>query len=250
MPKDTNNEKNLQESINKYWDKRSPEFSKVRRRELLSPDAERWRDFILNRLPNATNAKILDIGTGAGFFAVLLAKAGAQVTGIDMSEGMLKEAAANLQTFGASAELLRMNAQQPNFADESFDYVISRNLTWTLPDAMEAYRQWHRILKTGGRLLNFDSDRGKVAFTKKNDANDVHAGIADELISECNDIKNSLRISRHTRPEWDIALLEKIGFSVTCEPDVSPIIQKDEHLKRDELPLFALCAIKKPLPSI
>ncbi len=34
-----------------------------------------------------------------------------------------------------------MDAENPEFADESFDVVISRNLTWTLPHADRAYEQ-------------------------------------------------------------------------------------------------------------
>ena len=41
-----------------------------------------------------------------------------------------------------------------NFQDESFDVVISRNLTWTLPEAAQAYKEWSRVLKPGGLLLN------------------------------------------------------------------------------------------------
>ena len=238
---------NIQDTINNYWDKRSADFAKVRRRELKSGDAALWREYILRRVPNIKGAKILDVGTGAGFFAVLLAKEGGMVTGIDMSEGMLKEAAANADEFGVAAKFLRMNAQELDFPDETFDVVISRNLTWTLPDAMQAYREWHRVLKIGGLLLNFDSDCVKISFEKKDDADDVHAGVTSELIDECNAIKNELRISTHTRPEWDTQLLTQLNFFVTCKNDISERVYQDAALKHDELPLFAVCAVKMPL---
>ena len=51
-----------------------------------------------------------------------------------------------------------MDAENPEYDDDTFDFVISRNLTWTLPDAQKAYKEWMRVLKKGGRLLNFDAN--------------------------------------------------------------------------------------------
>ena len=48
-----------------------------------------------------------------------------------------------------------MDAENLRFADESFDVVISRNLTWTLPDVKSAYREWVRVLKKGGHTFEF-----------------------------------------------------------------------------------------------
>lgn len=54
----------------------------------------------------------------------------------------------------------QMDAQNLQYEDESFDVVLSRNLSWTLPDPEQAYRVWHRVLHTGGILLNFDANYG------------------------------------------------------------------------------------------
>ncbi|MCB7224967.1 class I SAM-dependent methyltransferase, partial [Anaerostipes caccae] len=78
------------------------------------------------------------------------------MTGIDMSGEMLHEAKLNALAYGVPAKFKKMNAQELDFESESFDAVISRNLTWTLPDAMVAYQEWQRVLKPNGVLLNFD----------------------------------------------------------------------------------------------
>ena len=52
----------------------------------------------------------------------------------------------------------RMDAQKLDFEDNTFDVVISRNLTWNLEHPDVAYREWVRVLKAGGRLLNFDAN--------------------------------------------------------------------------------------------
>ena len=108
-----------------------------------------------------------------------------------------------------------MDAEKLLFADESFDMVISRNLTWTLPHPQEAYREWQRVLKAGGVLLNFDGNYGKADFTGKGEKlpeNHAHKQIAGDLIQECEAIKEQLEISYHVRPAWDITALEKAGF--------------------------------------
>ena len=155
----------LQRRIERYWDRRSADFSAVRRRELQGTDGRLWLELMESHLPGGRPLRILDAGTGAGFFAILLARRGHRVTGIDLSSDMLHEAKKNMLEAGCRAEFRKMSAQEPEFPPGSFDVVVSRNLTWTLPDVMQAYREWHRILKPGGKLLNFDSDCGRVSFT-------------------------------------------------------------------------------------
>lgn len=238
----------IEKRIESYWDTRSGEFSKVRRKELLSENMPLWKNLILEHLPKEKPLKILDVGTGAGFFAIILASVGHNVVGIDLSEKMIEAAKINADNFKAEdVTFIKMAADRLKFADETFDAVISRNLTWILPDAMEAYKEWWRVLKFGGALLNFDSDVGKVSFKKKEDPSDVHANISQELVDECNNIKNALRISGHTRPAWDIELLKSIGFDVTFEANISPKMRIDKNLRYDDLPMFAIYAKKSPL---
>ena len=203
-------EQEINRRIERYWNRRSASFSKVRQQELASRNAGLWRALVEEHLPGKAPLKILDVGTGAGFFAILLAGRGHDVTGVDMSPDMLHEAKMNMVAAGCRANFRRMNAQALDFPDRCFDAVISRNLTWTLPDVMQAYREWHRVLKTGGVLLNFDSDCGMVVFSKKGSQADVHASVPEELVEECNAIKDGLRISTHRRPHWVTKLLQKI----------------------------------------
>ena len=233
----------ISERIEKYWDIRSAEFSRARRTEIEGTDFLTWNEIIKKHLPADKNLKVLDVGTGAGFFAVLFSKLGCNVTGIDMSSKMLNEAHKNISDLNCRAEFIRMNAQDLNFSNESFDVVISRNLTWTLPDAMQAYKEWFRVLKRGGVLMNFDSDYGDKNFT--NTETCAKSGVEDKMLIECTEIKNSLRISTHNRPQWDIELLESLGLQVTFDEDISQLVHKDKNLNYDSVPLFGIYAVKK-----
>jgi ubiquinone/menaquinone biosynthesis C-methylase UbiE len=59
---------------------------------------------------------------------------------------------------GQNVSFKIMDAEELDFASESFDALVTRNLTWTLPHIEKAYHEWFRILKPGGVLINFDAD--------------------------------------------------------------------------------------------
>ena len=235
-------ETKLEQRIENYWDERSKDFSHVRRLELSGADCLAWEKIIIQHLPQKNNLKILDVGTGAGFFAILLSKLGHQVIGVDRSTKMLREAKKNSDGLNLHAEFLRTDAQNLNFPNETFDVVISRNLTWTLPDVMQAYREWRRVLKIGGVLMNFDSDYGDKDFTNKKTC--AKGEVNDEMLAECQNIKDALIISTHRRPIWDINFLSSIGFQVQCDFDISTLVHKDEKISYDLIPLFAIYAKK------
>ncbi len=237
-------EESLQKRIESYWDIRSPAFADVRRKELKSKDRVLWQKLLKRHLPKGDRLRILDVGTGAGFFAVLFSRMGHDVTAIDMSAGMILEAKRNLEIFGAQAWLKKMNAQQLEFPSVAFDVLISRNLTWTLPDALQAYKEWHRVLKVGGMLLNFDADWGKETFVQAEDKDDVHAGIKKAQINECNAIKNELRISTHRRPLWDKNILTALGFFVQLDENIAPLVHSGESIHYDDVALFGIYAKK------
>ena len=228
--------------IENYWDERSEHFSKTRRMELDGVDGLAWEKIFRQNLPEGRRLKILDAGTGAGFFAAILSKLGHEVTGIDMSQKMLTEAKKNLRELKLSAKFRRMNAQALEFPDETFDAVVTRNLTWTLPNVKAAYRELFRVLKFGGVLMNFDSDYGGQNFS---DGVTVWTEIGEKLLDECDAIKNSLKISRQRRPFWDAGFLEGLNFaSVTLDEDISAFVQKDSRCDYDSVPLFAIWATK------
>ena len=186
------------EQIVHYWEKRSESFLEQRRSELANPIAKRWMKEIEKQIPAGRRLKILDVDCGAGFFSILLAKEGHEVFGIDLTPEMIENAIQLAEEENADCCFQVMDAENPMFADETFDVVISRNLTWTLPNAEHAYGEWMRVLKTGGVLLNFDANYGKedVADTKGLPEAHAHFKVGNEMLEECERIKSQLPISR------------------------------------------------------
>ena len=236
------------EQIVHYWEKRSESFLEQRRSELANPIAKRWMKEIEKQIPAGRRLKILDVGCGAGFFSILLAKEGHEVFGIDLTPEMIENAIQLAEEENADCCFQVMDAENPMFADETFDVVISRNLTWTLPNAEHAYGEWMRVLKTGGVLLNFDANYGKedVADTKGLPEAHAHFKVGNEMLEECERIKSQLPISRKNRPAYDVAVLCE---NTAGEIRIGTSLGKRIYLEKDEFynpaPMFSICAVKQ-----
>lgn len=85
-----------------------------------------------------------------------LADLGHDVTGIDISNGMLAVARAKAARAGLPIDFRTGDADAPPFADDQFDVVISRHVLWTLLEPERAIRQWLRVVSSGGRVLAID----------------------------------------------------------------------------------------------
>jgi ubiquinone/menaquinone biosynthesis C-methylase UbiE len=199
--------------------------------ELNSPLRETWRTLILENAPQKIEGaplRILDIGTGPGFFPVILAqKHQVEVTGIDCTEEMIKHAKKNAGASGADVKLMVMDSGALDFPDESFDMVISRNVAWTLSDPEKAYSEWARVIPRGGKILIFDAnwqryyhdEKAKALFTEHDkEYFEKYGEHLDDFIQKKKDPKGALELrvnaplGKRERPQWDFDVLLKLGF--------------------------------------
>ncbi|MDO9491528.1 class I SAM-dependent methyltransferase [Acetobacterium sp.] len=232
--------------VKNYWTERSDTFGVNMFSESEKEYDKIWTEILEEKIALKSVGHVLDIGTGPGYFALNLALMGYQVTGIDLTPALLeraKEHAVRLKC-DDKTQFLEMNAQSLEFEDGSFDVVVTRNLTWTLPSVEEAYIEWKRVLKPGGRLINFDSDYGAVSFIEQK-KQFPHKAIDTKRSKECDEIKDCLSISQLKRPQWDINFLDSIGMKgVSIEDDVRKRFPKELNYERDGCPLFCICMEK------
>ena len=239
----------IEQRVKDYWTQRSHDFGTVRKNELENEMGQRWLHEIERFLPEGRSLNILDVGTGTGFFAVLLAQQGHRVEGIDLTPAMLEEARTLAKQRNLDITFREMDAQNLAYPDGTFDVVISRNLTWTLPDPERAYASWFRVLKPGGVLLNFDADyaahvRSHSVQNRKvaPDSPYGHVGMTDALQQENDAITLSMDIGQ-ARPEWDGEVLTRVGFQ-SCQTDTQVGKRLLGELDLTTAPMFGIFARK------
>lgn len=220
----------IAQRVKDYWTQRSHAFGTVRKNELENEMGQRWLHEIELFLPEGRSLDILDVGTGTGFFAVLLAQQGHRVEGIDLTPAMLEEARTLAKQRNLDITFREMDAQNLAYPDGTFDVVISRNLTWTLPDPQRAYASWFRVLKPGGLLLNFDANWYRYFWDE--DAQAAHAQDRENLqVSDVRDetagtdvdameaIARQTPLSRLHRPAWDLDVLRGLGMQAAADTE-------------------------------
>ena len=122
--------------------------------------APEWLDFA-DLLGIGAESEILEVGSGSGGPAVYLAeKRGCRVTGVDINEHGVRNATA-LATARGLADRARfevVDASRPlPFPECRFDAVVSNDAMCHIRDRLAALRDWHRVLKPGGRALFTDA---------------------------------------------------------------------------------------------
>ena len=144
----------------------------------------------------------------------MLTNYGCQVIGIDYSDKMLEEARKNAGKFKVNVEFQKMDVQNLAFQDETFDLVITRNVTWNLEKPVQAYKEILRVLKNKGHLLNVDGNH----YYHYQDQDYNRAGHSDHQhmegidVSIIDNIAKELKLSYVLRPQYDIEILKEIGF--------------------------------------
>lgn len=249
----------LAEDIKRYWTNRSEGYSKVNKDELACRQKRKWLEAIEKKVgaKNKSKCKILDIGTGPGFFSIILAEAGYDVTAVDFTEAMLEEAKANAGDLVDKINFCTMDAHNLDFEDNSFDAIVSRNLTWNLESPEKAYYEWMRVLKCEGVMLNFDAnwycyiDNVEKRIQYENDRNrafqeqveDFYAGTD---IEKMEDIARKLPLSSTQRPAWDEMVLLNCGAAkVVVDTQVWREVWSDEEkINYTTTPMFMVMAKK------
>lgn len=151
------NDEQVQERINGYWTGRAPAYDDYQQSpDRLDADRRAWSQVWARALPTAP-ADVLDVGTGSGQVAVLLAGLGHRVTGIDLADGMLDRAREHAARQDNPPVIRRGDAVAPDFPPGSFDAVTSRYLMWTLRRPETAVANWLRLLRPGGTIAVVDS---------------------------------------------------------------------------------------------
>jgi demethylmenaquinone methyltransferase/2-methoxy-6-polyprenyl-1,4-benzoquinol methylase len=124
----------------------------------LGQDA-RWRSAAVDAIVAARPGSVLDVATGpAGVALEIRARTGADVTGIDLTEPMLRRGLLNIrnQGQGEHIHLVLGRGEQLPFADRTFDALTFTYLLRYVADPAATVRELARVVKSGGVVASLE----------------------------------------------------------------------------------------------
>ncbi len=96
--------------------------------------------------------RVLDVGTGTGVVAITAARAGALVTGLDLTPELLDVARENAEIARVAIDWTEGDAEKLPYPDGSFDVVVSQFGHMFAPQPSVAMAEIRRVLGPGGRF--------------------------------------------------------------------------------------------------
>ena len=158
-------------------------------------------------LPQPSYDRVLEIGSGTGFFLLNLWQAGyvKEAHATDISPGMLEACGENAQRLGCDIRLRTADAEGLPFEDGSFDLVVGHAFLHHLPDWERALSDCYRVLAPGGAIF-FAGEPTKLG--------DRLAGYAKRATA------NTAKLAARIKPD-------------VVKPPPSPPTTEDERILRD-----------------
>jgi len=105
------------------------------------------------RLNVAPGCRLLDVGCGSGQLALMAAKDGLEVTGVDIASNLVQRARARAQAEGLQTRFEEADAEALPFVDASFDVVVSLIGAMFAPKPDLVAKEMLRVCEPGGTIV-------------------------------------------------------------------------------------------------
>lgn len=144
------------EGIRTMFDKIAADYDKLNHILSLNIDKIWRRKAVRELVGDKPDAKVLDVACGTGDFTIAIAKSlspSGEVTGIDISEEMMRVGRKKIAEAGLSAELISGDCEALPFDDNTFDRISVGFGVRNFEHIDVGLSQMLRVLKPGGRLV-------------------------------------------------------------------------------------------------
>lgn len=157
------------EQVREMFDSIAPAYDFMNRAMTFGID-KLWRRSAVKLLENEPHDDILDIATGTGDLAILLARKldPLSVTGVDLSEGMVEIGRKKVGEAGLD-EIIKLgigDCLQLPFPDESFDCITCAYGVRNFQDLAAGYGEMHRVLRPGGLVVILELSTPRSVFVR------------------------------------------------------------------------------------
>jgi SAM-dependent methyltransferase len=114
-----------------------------------------WQDVLRRQLPATGRKKphVLQIGSGGGGFALLLAQTGTAVTGVEPSAELVAVAGERAREAGLTVPFITGSLTDPPFPPGQFDVLLAINVLGLLAEPLAALQAWLPLVREGGTLV-------------------------------------------------------------------------------------------------
>lgn len=149
----------LKDAVRAYWEKAScgtdaTSAAKHSRQYFEEIEARRYatEPEILSfaQFTRAHGLRILEVGVGAGTDFIQWVRAGAEATGVDLTDESVENVRARLAVYGLDATVMRADCENLPFPDDSFDLVYSWGVIHHTADTWRAMDEILRVCRPGG----------------------------------------------------------------------------------------------------
>ncbi|WP_284640237.1 demethylmenaquinone methyltransferase [Paenibacillus silviterrae] len=119
-----------------------------------------WRKFTMKKMNVQPGSKAIDICCGTCDWTISLAEASGtgDVVGLDFSQNMLDVGADKIKRLHLDRQikLIRGNAMELPFADNTFDYATIGFALRNVPDLVQVIKEMQRVVKPGGLVVSLE----------------------------------------------------------------------------------------------